>query len=102
MRGWEPPTRLHFAARDEREETGKETNTPISKSREKRAADGPPRGYDEVKRRKARRTYQVGYVEKGSRARNGGLKRAMEVGATTIERIVKRRYEWRDGGLRSR
>ena len=39
-------------------------------------------------------------MEKGNRARTGGLKRGLEVGAVTVERVVHGRYEWRDGGMR--
>ena len=38
-----------------------------------------------------------------SGVRTGGAKRdAVVVGAATMERIVRARYEWRDGGMRKR
>ena len=74
----------------------------LSQQRGKRkSTEGPTRGYDETRRRKARRVRNsTGYVEKGNRARTGGLKRGLEVGAVTVERVVHGRYEWRDGGMR--
>ena len=78
---------------------GKETR-PLSQRREKREREAPHTGYDEVRRRKARKTRTTtAYVERGNRARGGGLKRAIAIGAATVERIVRGRYEWRDGGL---
>ena len=82
-----------------------ETNTkegrPLSQQREKRARQQEPaRGYDEVKRRKTRRKPPTGgYVERGNHARAGRLKRAMQIGAMTVERVVRGKYEWRDSGL---
>ena len=77
-----------------------EEGRPMSQRRGKRAAHEHARGYDETKRRKTRRKPPVnGYVEKGNQARAGGLKRAMQIGSTTVERVVRGRYEWRDGGL---
>ena len=74
----------------------------LSQQREKRKlADGPARGYDETRRRKARRARTgTGYVERGNRARASGLKRGLEIGAATVERVVRGRYEWHDGGMR--
>jgi hypothetical protein len=80
----------------------------------KRKAAVPPEGgggrpqrqrtqtqYDETRRRGPRRTTTHGaYMERGSGAGRRGTKRhAIVVGAATIERVVKGRYEWRDGGL---
>ena len=43
-----------------------------------------------------------GYMDR-SGGRTGGAKRdAVVVGAATMERIVRARYEWRDGGMRKR
>ena len=57
--------------------------------------------YDETRRRKVRRVRgSTAYVEKGNRTRTGGLKRGLEVGTATVERVVRGRYEWRDGGMR--
>ena len=61
--------------------------------------------YDETKRRRRRRgggLLPPGYMDR-SGGRMGGAKRdAVVVGAATVERIVRARYEWRDGGMRTR
>ena len=81
-------------------ETNTEEGRPQSQRREKRARQEPARGYDEVKRRRTRRKPPTGgYVERGNQARAGRLKRAMQIGAMTVERVVRGRYEWRDSGL---
>ncbi|MDC0526127.1 hypothetical protein OAO87_03915 [bacterium] len=57
--------------------------------------------YDEVTRRKPRRAGPRGYMERsGSRVVVGSGIASRVVGATTVERMVEGRYEWRDGGLR--
>ena len=102
----QPPTNEESLVTGKLEEYRKTGNTdaeegkPMSQRRGKRAAHEPARGYDETKRRRTRRKPPVsGYVEKGNQARAGGLKRAMQIGSTTVERVVRGRYEWRDGGL---
>ena len=57
--------------------------------------------YDETKRRGPRRAVtSSAYMERGSGTRRSGAKRhAIVVGAATVKRVVRGRYEWRDGGL---
>ena len=99
-KGSELPENDRLGRLPENVETSTEEGRPLSQQREKRARQEPARGYDEVKRRKTRRTPPTGgYVERGNQARAGRLKRAMQIGATTVERIVRGRYEWRDSGL---
>ena len=58
--------------------------------------------YDETTRRRRRAGPPPGYMDR-SGGRTGGAKRdAVVVGAATMERIVRARYEWRDGGMRKR
>ena len=52
--------------------------------------------YDETARRRNFRGYTDRSRHKQPRV---ALKRAVEVGARTIERVVAGRYEWRDAGL---
>ena len=69
--------------------------TPISRrrSKRKRHEDG---FYDGARRRKKRRK-RSGYMEKTRGAkRKMALRDGIEVGSTTIERIVQGKYEWRD------
>ena len=98
--GSELPENDRLGRLPENVETSTEEGRPLSQQREKRARQEPARGYDEIKRRKTRRTPPTGgYVERGNQARAGRLKRAMQIGATTVERVVRGRYEWRDSGL---
>ena len=66
--------------------------------------------YDETTRRR-KRTRSEGssdgyrakgprYVARSTRATVTALKRGVEIGARTVDRIVRARYEWRDAGLR--
>ena len=57
--------------------------------------------YDETKRRGPRRAAaSSAYMERGSGSRRSGAKRhAIVIGAVTVARVVRGRYEWRDGGL---
>ena len=69
--------------------------------------------YDETARRKRRREAgpdqgeAARYVARSRRAdavtggRLAGLKRGIQVGPRTLERIVAARYEWRDAGNRA-
>ena len=81
---------------DEEEETvPPPAGTPISRrrSKRKRHAEG---FYDGARRRKKRKT-RGGYMEKTRGVkRKIALREGIEVGSTTIERIVQGRYEWRD------
>ncbi len=61
--------------------------------------------YDEVKRRKVRKASGQcgGYMESGrKRTRKGVLKNSIQISAVTVTRIVKGKYEWRDGDLKER
>ena len=59
-----------------------------------------PRSYDEVRRRKVRRTDGPhGYMERGGRDWAGSKRTAIVVGGAALERVVAGRYEWRDSGL---
>ena len=59
-----------------------------------------PQSYDEVRRRKARRTEGPrGYMERGGRSRAGSKRTAIVMGGAALERVVAGRYEWRDSGL---
>ena len=81
---------------DEEEETvPPPAGTPISRrrSKRKRHAEG---FYDGARRRKKRKT-RSGCMEKTRGVkRKIALREGIEVGSTTIERIVQGRYEWRD------
>ena len=58
--------------------------------------------YDETRRRgKKRRTGErAAYLERGSgTGRRGSKRSAVVVGTAVVERIVRGRYAWRDGGL---
>ena len=56
--------------------------------------------YDETARRRKRARQHGGYTDRSKHKQpRVGLKRAIEVGARTIERVVAGRYEWRDAGL---
>ena len=54
--------------------------------------------YDETTRRKARRTREVAYLERGQG--RGAKRNAIVLGPAAIERIVGGRYEWRDAGYK--
>ena len=57
--------------------------------------------YDEVVRRRPRRTGPRGYLERsGSRVVAGNAIAARVMGTAAVERVVSGRYEWRDSGLR--
>ena len=59
--------------------------------------------YDETRRRQRRKRQREGerYVDRSRHTqRKGSLKRSIEVGPHTLDRIVAGRYEWRDAGLR--
>ena len=60
--------------------------------------------YDEVRRRKTRRTGSTqGYMLRGRALSYRGRKRdAIEMGEAALDRVVDGRYEWRDAGLRRR
>ena len=81
--------------------TGAKTlgNSEGRPKRKRTRADGGEGGtYDETMRRAPRRQRTVRYMARPGR---GGAKRdAIQVGAAVVERIVRGRYEWRDGGLR--
>ena len=70
--------------------------------RPKRAVSPPARGYsDTAKRTRTRKTANVYNTWRGACTRASvGIKRGIEVGAKTIDRIVRGRYEWRDAGAR--
>ena len=56
--------------------------------------------YDETARRRKRARPHGGYTDRSRHKQpRVALKRAIEVGARTIERVVAGRYEWRDAGL---
>ena len=57
--------------------------------------------YDETPRRRKRRrdTADAQYVARSRQEQKITLKRGIEVGPRTTERIVRARYEWRDAGL---
>ena len=63
---------------------------------------GKRRNYDQTKRRR-KVTKRKGYME-SARDRGGAKRKAIEIGPATVDRIVRGRYEWRDGagGLRKR
>ena len=68
---------------------------------------GGGRGYDEATRRAKRKkrteeTAQARYVERRKRMWGGGIKRGIEVGPLTVERVVGARYEWRDEAYAAR
>ena len=75
--------------------------------RPRRAHVAPP-SYDETTRRKRKRSAAPAegyhattrYVARCTRVQKTALKRGIEVGPRTIERVVRARYEWRDAGLR--
>ena len=88
---------------------GKETDA--GNKRERTDLEGRPRritvpriNYDETKRREPvkRKAHEVNQQKTAKRRAVSGktcsLKRAVEVGDVTIERIVGGRYEWRDAG----
>ena len=69
-----------------------------------RHAGKRPIHYDETKRRETR-PRRTGYMDRGGQGYGARAKRghaAIVVGTAVIERIVRGRYEWRDGGLRAR
>ena len=69
---------------------------PPAGGRKRRA----PQSYDEVRRRKVRRTEGPrGYMERGGRSWAGSKRTAIVMGGAALERVVAGRYEWRDGGL---
>ena len=53
-------------------------------------------------RAQADRTTQARYVERRKRMWGGDLKRGIEVGPLTVERVVGARYEWRDAAYVAR
>lgn len=55
--------------------------------------------YDEVQRRKPRRTTRGAYVERGH-GRGGRKRDAIVMGPAALENVVRGAYEWRDDGLR--
>ena len=71
------------------------------------ATVGGGRGYDEATRRAKRKkrtegTTQARYVERRKRMWGGDIKRGIEVGPLTVERVVGARYEWRDAAYAAR
>ena len=59
--------------------------------------------YDETRRREVRQR-RTGYMDRGGQGYGARAKRghaAMVVGKAVIERVVRGRYEWRDGSLRT-
>ena len=95
-----------------RERAEGETETASGDGRPARAVAQRSGTYDEtVRRRKRRREHgqeqaDAHYVARSRRAeaviggRLAGLKRGIQVGPQTLERIVAARYEWRDAGNR--
>ena len=60
--------------------------------------------YSEVKRRGKRKERSTAYVDASGKRHATGvtLRKRIEVGALTIDRIVGDRYEWRDGRYKVR
>ena len=84
-------------AESPKETSGQEREAPQRPKRERRAET-----YDEkVRRSKRRKTENAGrYMESSrKRTRRGELKHGIQITAVTVERIVRGRYEWRDGDL---
>ena len=84
-------------AESPKETSGQERAAPQRPKRERRAET-----YDEkVRRSKRRKTENAGrYMESSrKRTRRGELKHGIQITAVTVERIVRGRYEWRDGDL---
>ena len=78
--------------------------TDIEGGRPARHTDKRPMQYDETKRREVR-PRRTGYMDRGGQGYSVRTKRshaAMVIGTAVIERVVRGRYEWRDGGLRER
>ena len=59
------------------------------------------RTYDETKRRGTKRKHAHGYLERG-RSVGGAKRNAIVISSAVVERVVRGRYEWRDGSLRAR
>ena len=69
--------------------------TPISRRRNKRKRHGD--GFYDGARRRKKKSKRSGYMEKTRGAkRKVALRDGIEMGSTTIERIVQGKYEWRD------
>ena len=97
--------------RKEEEGTGsKDGETEAQEGRGERGRQAGKRqrtqtSYDETQRRVRRRLGdRVRHVARSrhAAAERGTLKRTVEVGPLTVERVVRGRYEWWDAGLRQR
>ena len=97
------------AGRSEPARDGRDGSREAEAAAEEGVGEGERRGrgYDEATRRAKRKkrtegTAQARYVERRKRMWGGDIKRGIEVGPLTVERVVGARYEWRDAAYAAR